>query len=147
MLPYMKCCRASLLLLTILFCIHYSTSLSFCHPFQLWLPSLCSCPLLSFSLLPYLHPLLSPSFCICCSLYVGTCITVPLLVLGQLPHSLVPALVHPPPPSSSSYPPLLLLPILHVCQGPGGSTECTAQWPKSEYLRNCQLSPIIRGSP
>lgn len=65
-----------------------------------------------------------------CPLYVGMCIAVPLLVLGQLTH-----------------PHLPLLPILHVRHGPGGSAQCTAQWPKSEYLRNCQLSLIIRGSP
>lgn len=61
------------------------------------------------------------------ALSLGTCITVRLLVFGQLPHSSLLALLHPPPPSCS-----VPLPILHVCQGPGGSTECTAQWPKSE---------------
>lgn len=142
MLPFVKCCRVQF------------TTILLCFPLLLFLPLLVSlfiCNYASFVLalrspFPSSHTSipLSLSICICCSLYVGTCITVPLLVLGQLPHSSVLALVHPPPLSSSS--PLLLL-ILHVCQGPGGSAECTAQWPKREYLRNCQLSPIIRGSP
>lgn len=89
-------------------------------------------------------PSLSVHLYMLLSLYVGTCIAVPLLVLGQLPHSSVLLLLftHPHLPPTP-----LLLPVLHVCQGPGGSAQCTAQWPKSEYLRNCQLSPIIRGSP
>ena len=135
---------------------HFSASFippTSCRPLHLWLHVLCSCSLLSSSFLPFLHPPLFLSICICCSLYVGTCIAVPLLVLGQLPHSSVLALVHPTtppphlPPPPPPPPPRLLLPVLHVCQGPGGSAQCTAQWPKSEYLRNCQLSPIIRGSP
>lgn len=110
-----------------------------CHPFI--------CDHTSFVLVLFIPSSPSPSI----RLYMLLCLHPParatlfaLLVLGKLPVSSVPALVCKTPTFlhllSSS-------PFSHVCQGPGGSTLCTGQWPKRECLRNCQLSPIIRGSP
>lgn len=89
-------------------------------------------------------PPFRPSVCICRSASIRQHVQhfFPCWFLASSPSLLFRLLfAHP------HLPPPLIFPFSHVCQGPGGSTLCTAQWPKSECLRNCQLSPIIRGSP
>lgn len=129
------------------FCIH--SSASFISPCLLIGPFICDYSpfvLAHSSPFPSFHSSIPLSFCP--SVYVALSVLAraslfPCWFAASSPTPLFSLLfTHPHLPR-----PPLLLPILHVCQGPGGSALCTAQWPKSEYLRNCQLSPIIRGSP
>lgn len=134
------------LLHIICFCTHLLPLLSLLHLITILISDYCPFVLVPFPPFPSSHSSIPLCFCpsVCCFLCVGTCIAVPLVGSWPAPPLLYSCSCSPTPTFLAI---LFFFPFLHVCQGLGGSTQCSAQWPKSEYLRNCQLSPIIRGSP